>query len=38
MARLEEEFEFGRIDTARYNELRAKYLEEMNRVWQDVAV
>ena len=35
LARLEEEFEFGRIDSARYNELKAKYLEEIDRIWQE---
>ena len=36
LARLEEEFEFGRIDSARYNELKAKYLEEIDKIWQDI--
>ncbi|MGC9147817.1 MAG: PH domain-containing protein, partial [Infirmifilum sp.] len=34
LRRLEEEFEFGRIDAERYNELRNKYLEEIEHIWK----
>jgi len=33
LRRLEEEFEFGRIDQARYIELKNKYQEELEKIW-----
>lgn len=33
LRRLEEEFEFGRIDQARYTELKNKYQEELEKIW-----
>jgi len=33
LRRLEEEFEFGRIDQSRYTELKNKYQEELEKIW-----
>jgi uncharacterized membrane protein YdbT with pleckstrin-like domain len=33
LRRLEEEFEFGRVDQARYTELKNKYQEELEKIW-----
>jgi hypothetical protein len=33
LRRVEEEFELGRIDYVRYTELKDKYQEELEKIW-----